>query len=130
MVGAWNTLFGYLAFVGCVALTRAAGISYLYATVPAQILAVLNAYVAHRTWTYADGDKGFATFLRFNAVYWVLFVVNVALLAALVEGVGLLPEVAQLGLVVINVSVSYFAHGRWSFRVGRGDGAPAVPRKE
>lgn len=124
LVGAWNTLFGYLAFVGCVAATRAVGISYLYATVPAQILAVLNAYVAHRTWTFADGDKSFGAFLRFNTVYWVLFVVNVGLLAALVDGVGLVPEVAQLGLTVLTVAASYLAHGRWTFRVpgASGDG--------
>ena len=118
LVGAWNTAFGYLAFVGCVAVTRALEVSYLYATVPAQILGILNAYLFHRLYTYADGDKSFAAFLRFNAVYWVLFVVNVVLLAALVDGLGLAPELAQGFLTAGNVAASYVAHTRYSFRVG------------
>lgn len=118
LVGAWNTAFGYLAFVGFVAATRALGVSYLYATLPAQIVAILNAYLCHRYITFPDGEGGLWAFLRFNAVYWVLFVVNVGLLAALVDGLGWLPEVAQALLTVLTVVVSYGAHRRFSFRVG------------
>lgn len=116
IVGLWNTVFGYGIFVAAVAATRVLNVSYLYATVPAQILGILNAYVCHRVYTWADGDKSFAGFLRFTAVYWVIFAVNAPLLVVLVEGLGLLPEVAQGLLLVANTAVSYVAHGRWSFR--------------
>lgn len=118
LVGGWNTAFGYLSFVGCVAVTRLLGVSYLYATVPAQIVAILNAYACHRYITFPDSEGGLGAFLRFNVVYWVLFAVNVPLLAALVSGLGLLPEVAQAILTVVTVVTSYAAHQRFSFRVG------------
>ena len=38
-------------------------------------------------------------------------------LATLVDGFGLSPEVAQLGLTGLTVVASYLAHGRWTFRV-------------
>lgn len=124
IVGLWNTVFGYGTFVAAVAATRALNVSYLYATVPAQILGILNAYFCHRVYTWADGDKSFAGFVRFSAVYWVIFAVNAPLLVLLVDGLGLLPEIAQGILLVGNVVVSYLAHGRWSFRTS----APRPPR--
>ncbi len=121
LVGLWNTAFGYGLFVALVALTRLLGISYLYATVPTQIISVLMAYVCHRTFTWVDGDKSFRGFLRFNVVYWVMFCINVPLLVALVDGVKIPPEVAQALLIIGNTVISYVAHGRWSFRTRESD---------
>ena len=39
LVGGWNTVFGYLAFSAFYLLTQRLGISYLFATVPAQVVA-------------------------------------------------------------------------------------------
>ena len=116
IVGAWNTLFGYLAFAAAYGLTRVLEIHYLFANVPAHFLAVGNAYLCHRTFTFGAGDAGAATsFFRFATVHWISLAVNLALLPLLVEGFDISPLVGAAILVVGSAFVSYFVHGRWSF---------------
>ena len=129
IVGIWNTIVGYGTFVALVALTRKLEVSYLLASGGAQVVGIVNAYFCHRAFTWQEGDRSFAGFLRFNVVYWVIFAVNVPLLILLVSGLGLLPEVAQGLLIFGNAATSYIVHGKWSFRrrAPAGD-APELPR--
>ena len=117
-VGIWNTLFGYAVYVGCLAITDRLGVSYIVATVPAQILAILNAYACQRWLVFGGSTTIVSSFLRFSAVYLVLYVINLPLLVLLVSGFQLDPRVAAAILTLAAAAVSYVAHHRFTFRVG------------
>jgi putative flippase GtrA len=116
IVGAWNTLFGYAAFAGFYYLTRRLEVHYLWAVLPAHVAAVLNAYLCQRWIVFGTHGPFFTTLLRFSAVYWIFFAVNVPLLPLLVQGLELHPLLAQGLLVAANAGLSYLAHDRFTFR--------------
>lgn len=116
LVGAWNTLFGYCAFAAFYLLTRRLQIHYLWAVLPAHVLAVLNAFLCQRWIVFGTHGPFLPTLLRFSLVYWVFFGVNLALLPVLVQILHLHPLVAQGLLVAANALLSYLAHQRFTFR--------------
>jgi putative flippase GtrA len=124
IVGLWNTLFAWLAFVGCYAVTQHFGLSYLLATIPAQFVAILNAFVLQRYVVFGSAGTSVAgSFLRFSLVYWALWAINTGALALLVSTTKLDPRVASGLLAVANAGISYVLHGRFTF-AGRGSPSP------
>ena len=116
LVGGWNTAFGYGAFAAFYWLTRRLGVHYLWAVLPAHLLAVFNAFLCQRWIVFGTHGPFFAALLRFSAVYWIFFAVNLPLLPLLVQGLHLHPLVAQALLVGANAALSYVAHDRFTFR--------------
>ena len=116
LVGAWNTAFGYGAFAFFYWITRRLGVHYLWAVLPAHVLAVLNAFLCQRWIVFGTHGPFFATLVRFSAVYWIFFAVNLPLLPLLVQGLHLHPLVAQALLVAANAATSYVVHDRFTFR--------------
>ncbi len=117
LVGAWNTLFGWLSYVGCLAVADRIGVSYLVATIPAQFIAIVNAFVMQRYLVFGAKTGLLASFFRFSLVYWVFWMINTPLLALLVSGAKLDPRVASAILTAGNALLSYVAHDRFTFRV-------------
>ncbi len=123
LVGAWNTLFGYVAFVALFeafsGVFRTRYFAYTTAQVVSWIIAVLNAYLFHKHLTFrstARGRVAFLEFLRFVQTYVAMFFLGLALLPFLVEVVGLSPRVAALVGTGIGVVVSYVGHRFLTFR--------------
>jgi putative flippase GtrA len=113
IVGGWNTLFGYLAYV---AFLRLFPTHYLAITVPAQFVAIVNAYLCQRFFVFGTDSPPFAAFFRFNVVYWIAYFVNLGALKLLVEGLGMNKFLAPIPITAVNVVVTYFTHQRYSFR--------------
>jgi putative flippase GtrA len=114
--GAWNTAFGYGSFAILCRLGQKIGVHYLYALAAAQVLATMNGYMTHKHFTFKTA--GFALmreYLRFSAVYWALFVVNLFALPALVHVTGLGPILAQGLFLPVTIVGGYLAHSRFSF---------------
>ena len=124
LVGAWNTAFGYGAFALFYWLTRRLGVHYLWAVLPAHVLSVLNAFVCQRLFVFGTEARLWSSLLRFSAVYWVFFAVNVPILAFLVKVVGLHPLLAQAGLLGANAAASFVIHDRFTFRKPKAGPAP------
>ncbi len=116
LVGVWNTVFGYLAFVGAYSLVTSLGLHYLWAAAPAHILAVTNAYLSHRTFVFRDRSRRMESLFRYSLVHWGYFGANITLLPLLVGFVGLHPLAAQAVLVIFTATTSYFVHTFFTFR--------------
>jgi putative flippase GtrA len=122
IVGIWNTLFGYLAFVGLDSLFgwlfSRRYMAYLVASLLANILAITNAYIFHKFVTFQSEIKGkeiLSEFARFFSTYIVTIILALILLPLFVEVLSLDPKIAAAMIIPITVFVSYFGHSRFSF---------------
>lgn len=80
-------------------LLRIAGMHYLAATALAVEASVLNNFIWHRRWTWADRPKSRAaiTLLRFNATNGAMsLIANLGVMFVLVSGLKLNPHAANL----------------------------------
>jgi putative flippase GtrA len=123
LVGLWNTIFGYLVFVGFDYLFNLffspRYVAYMSAAVLANILAIMNAYVFHKFVTFRSPLRGFAVipeFVRFFSMYLFSFFLGLVLLPVSVELFHLDPKIAGALLIPITTIISYFGHSRFSFR--------------
>jgi putative flippase GtrA len=123
LVGAWNTIFGYLVFVGLDYLFNLIFslryVAYMSAAVSANIIAILNAYIFHKFVTFRSPLRGLAIipeFVRFFSMYLFSFFLGLVLLPVFVELFHLDPKIAGALLIPITVIISYLGHSRFSFR--------------
>ena len=123
MVGLWNTIFGYLVFVGLDYLFNLffspRYVAYMSAAVLANILAILNAYIFHKFVTFRSPIRGLAIIpelARFFSMYLFSFFLGLVLLPVFVELFHLDPKIAGALLIPITAIISYLGHSRFSFR--------------
>ena len=121
LVGLWNTIFGYGVYYLTIYVLQSYAPDlprpYLWAITMAQILGVLNAYIAHRRHTFADRRSGrmMAEFLRFSMVYVATLLMSFVLLPVLVEGFTIRPDLAGVINLIASTLMSYVAHLRFTF---------------
>ena len=115
-VGVVNTVYGYLVFVG-LELWLGDLLHYLVVLLAAHVISVLTAFVLYRRFVFtASGDPVLHELARFWSVYVVALGVNVVVLLACVDGLGLPVLLAQALALAITATLSFVGHGRWSFR--------------
>lgn len=117
VVGAFNTVFGYLVFV-TIELLAGQWVGYLVSLYVSYAIAIVVAFVLHRHVTYRVTGTGnvVVDFLRFASVYVVALVINTIALPLLVELAGITPIIAQALIAIVTTLVSYFGHKLFSFR--------------
>lgn len=123
VVGAWNTLFGYLAFVLLNSLFShcfpAKRLSYMLAMILGNIVAILNAFIFHKYITFRSHIGGLAMFselARFSSTYLFTFLLSLFLLPAFIEILGLSANAAGALVILVCTVISYLGHSRFSFR--------------
>lgn len=123
LVGIWNTIFGYLVFVGLDYLFNLIFtpryVAYMSAAVLANILAIINAYIFHKFVTFQSPLRGLAIipeFVRFFSMYLFSFFLGLVLLPVFVELFHLDPKIAGALLIPVTIIISYLGHSRFSFR--------------
>jgi len=114
LVGAFNTLFGYLLFSGLF-LLFGKRIHYLIIGVISHTIAVCNAFIAYRTLVFPSNDRWQASFVRFNLSQLVSLGFGMSGLYALVEFGHLNPLLAQAVIITLSVILSYTLHRFFSF---------------
>jgi putative flippase GtrA len=129
VVGAWNTVAGYLFFVLFdIVFSRifvVKYLSYMAAMIVANIVSVINAYIFHRHVTFKSLKKGreiITEFVKFCTTYAAVFVLNLLLLPSFVEVGHLTPKVAAALVIPLCTAISYIGHSRFSFKATRNDG--------
>lgn len=115
VVGGWNTLFGYLVFAA-LQLTVGGDIGYMAVLVIAQFIGILNAYLCYRAFVFRVTGNWWLDLMRFSAVYWIVFGLNVIALPIMVAILGMNVLVAQALFLIVTIIASYFAHNHFSFR--------------
>lgn len=123
VVGIWNTIFGYLAFI-CLdtlgsALFSKRYFAYMTAMLLSNVIAIINAFVLHKYVTFksaAGGRQIFIELLKFCTTYLLTFSLSIILLPLLVEIAKTPPKIAAGFVVIICTIISYLGHSRFSFR--------------
>ncbi len=114
IVGAVNTVFGFLCFAGFLFILGHQ--LYLVALVCAHVVSVLFAFVLYRFLVFRVRGHVLSDLWRFETVYLSALAVNFALLPLLVEFADLPVLLAQAMIVFITSVMSWVGHKRYSFR--------------
>jgi putative flippase GtrA len=113
-VGAYNTLFGYAAFA-VLYISLHERLHYLVIAVIGQVIAVINAFFAHRVIVFRVRGNLLADFVRFNITTLGSTVIGLAGLAVLVDFGGIRPLLAQGIVLAVTVVITYVAHKLYTF---------------
>lgn len=133
ITGGWNTVFGLLVYTLLYEGLKP-WVHYLVLLVPANILAITNAYICHKVFVFKTRGNIWREYLRFYVVYGGTAILGFVLMFLLVDGLKISPLIAQFLCVPIAIAVSYVSHRDFSFRApqpppasqaGRSDAAPA-----
>jgi putative flippase GtrA len=114
IVGAINTVVGYLCFAGI--LTILGQRRYLAALACAHVVGVLFAFVLYRFVVFRVRGHLLADLWRFETVYLSALAVNFVLLPVLVELAHLPVLLAQALIVFVTSVMSWVGHKNYSFR--------------
>jgi putative flippase GtrA len=122
VVGVWNTIFGYLVFVGLdmlfASLFSKRYVAYMSAAVLSNILAIINAYIFHKYITFRStvtGGEAVMEFVRFSSTYLVTFCIGMISLPLFVEVGHIDPKVAGFLTIPLTTLISYLGHQKFSF---------------
>jgi putative flippase GtrA len=122
IVGAYNTLFGYVAFVA-IYYALGALVHYNIVLVASYIVAVTNSYLLQRRFVFGSKSKMLHEFLRFNLVNLGGLFVNMGLLTLCMHHLTDNVLLAQAVSTVGTTAFIYLGHMLISFRVwGRAKG--------
>jgi dolichol-phosphate mannosyltransferase len=115
IVGASGYVINLALFAFCV---HALALGYALSAVLSFVVAVFNNFWWNRHWTFAarDGHAGFQA-ARFFLVCIGALGLNLAVLAALVDGAGLAKVPAQAIAVLCATPVSFLGNKLWTFRM-------------
>jgi putative flippase GtrA len=111
VVGAGNTLLSWCVYA---ALTSF-GVPYLAASALAFALGAVNSYVLNRRWTFRSRGRYAPEVVRFGVVQSVGLTVDVLLLGALTEDLGLHHLLAQAIVFPIASGVTFALSRQWAF---------------
>jgi len=114
IVGAVNTVVGYLIFAGFLALLGQD--RYLATLACAHVFSVLFAFVLYRFVVFRVRGHVLSDLWRFETVYLSALAVNFILLPLLVELANLPVLLAQALIVFVTSVMSWVGHKNYSFR--------------
>lgn len=122
VIGVWNTIFGYLAYVSLdylfALVFQKRYVAYMTAAVLSNIIATISAFIFHKYVTFKSTVSGKAViieFFKFYSMYTVTSILGLALLPFFVEVLKIDPKISGALLIPIVAVVSYFGHSRFSF---------------
>ena len=115
VVGGWNFIFGYLAFIGCYWLMSTRYPDWLIVII-SSILGITNSFVFHRWLTYKSYGNWLLEYLRFYIVYGGQMLLLVLLIHIFVTTLKYNAYVVSLIINIVLTVLSYWAHKFFSFR--------------
>lgn len=128
LVGIWNTIFGYLVYIGLYTLFTwfftIQYIAYMTAMVLANIVSIINAYIFHKYITFKSPVKQWGIvpeFFRFSTTYLLTFCLSIVILPIFVEIFSITPSISGALTILVCSIFSYFGHSRFSFRSEYGE---------
>lgn len=109
---------GYGVNLGVYALLVAAAVPYVAASVASYLVSNALMYLGNRYFTFRLGHDGFwGAYARYLLVGFVVVALNAAVLAFLVEVVGLDETLAQALSLLAVTPVAFVLFKRWTFRL-------------
>ena len=122
LVGAWNTLFGYLVFLLFLFLLEKIFNNerqiYSLSLAFSHLISVINSFIFHKVVTFVSKQKGLEIvyeFRRFFNSYIITFLLNLSLISIQVELLSLNPRIAgAISLPIVTV-VTFFLLSKYAF---------------
>lgn len=114
LAGAWNTLFGYLAFLAVYFVFRER-MGPVWLLCIAYAISLVQAFAVQRVLVFRADGPLLRQFLRFVAANSLLFFANLAFLPWAIAASTLPPPVLQAVFVLASTLLSYFLHKHYSF---------------
>jgi len=115
IAGGWNTFFGYGVGVGLYnALSPAVHVLIIGAI--ANVLSISMSFLTYKLFVFRTKGGWLREYVRTYIVYGGASLLGILLLWLLVDGCGLKIWLAQAGVIVFTVVVSYTGHSRFTFR--------------
>jgi putative flippase GtrA len=111
-VGVLSNLVLYLLYLGATAL----GLGHKTAMSCLYCLGVLQTFALNRGWTFGHRERAGAALARYWALYGAGYLLNLALLYALVDLAGLAHQLVQAALVVLIAALTFVLQKYWVFR--------------
>lgn len=109
---------GYGVNLATFAVLVAASVGYVAASVVSYVVSNALMYLGNRYFTFRLGHEGFwSAYGRYLLVGLVVVALNAAVLAALVEGLGLDETLAQALSLLVITPPAYVMFKRWTFRL-------------
>lgn len=124
VVGAWNTLFGYLTFF-VLYLLAADRLHYLIIAALAHFIAVSQSYFMQRHLVFLSAAPVAGEFVRFNVSHIGTLLFGLLAMTLLVEAASMPPLIAQAIVILMSVVLSYLLHSRLSFGTTAGRPGPS-----
>ncbi len=118
VVGGWNTVVGYLTFVGLYLLFHQR-INYVVLLVVSNLISITNAYVGYKVFVFRTKGNYLREYLRFYFIYGLILLLNLVLLPLIVELFKVNPVIAQGIIMFLNVILSFLGNKHFSFRPKR-----------
>jgi putative flippase GtrA len=114
IIGGWNTLFGTGIYAALFVMLHTR-VNYLVLMIPANILAITNAYLGYKIFVFKTKGNYIREYLRCYVIYGSSIAVSFVLMYMLVSILNLHPIPAQFLCVVITIIFSYIGHRNFSF---------------
>lgn len=111
VVGVGNTVLAYLLYVFLVKV----GMHYQLALFADYLFGIVLGYYLNKYWTFSDYSR--SDFYRYVLTYVVAFSLNAALLAFVVEYIGIEPVLGQLFSLLVVTMLSYIVQKYWVFKI-------------
>lgn len=111
LVGIINTVIGYGIF-----FIAQIYVNYLVALIVAHIVGVSVSYIWNRMWTFRSKNGKIMEFAKFESVYLIGLLVNIAALYIAADLMRFDPRIVQLLLLPLITVLTFFGHKCWSFR--------------
>ena len=114
IVGGWNTVMGYLVFVGVHALlgTR---LGNALVVVLAYAIALPLSFLMQKLFVFTGAGRWLRQFGRFIVANSAVFLINLLFLPLFVAATGIGALAAQAFFVFVSTIVTYLAHKHFSF---------------
>ena len=114
LVGAWNTLFGYVA--GPAIYYGLQGqMPVVLVGVIAYIMSITMAFITHKLFVFRTKGRWLSEYLRSYVVYGTTAAIGIAALWVLVDCMAVPFWIAQALIVSATVAISYFGHSKFTF---------------
>lgn len=115
VIGAWNTLAGYLIFAGLY-LTLGHYAGYMIIALASHLISVTQSFLTQRHIVFRSTGKWAHEYMRFHLAHLGSLLIALVTLPIMVEIFATPPLIAQGVLTAGIVLASYFVHQHFTFR--------------
>jgi putative flippase GtrA len=113
-IGVLNTLIHYGVFY---LLLKAFGIHYLISSAIGYCCGLINSYILNRNITFqVSRRKNLSEFSKFFFVNIVALSVNLIIMTALVDTMGIHPEISQIVAIIGSLAANFIGNKFWTFK--------------